>query len=56
MDVKQVSRIPTTTVEVETDTAKTIVKLLEQLDDHDDVQSVSSNVSLTDAQLESMAS
>jgi YebC/PmpR family DNA-binding regulatory protein len=56
MDVKQVSRIPTTSVEVETDTAKTIVKLLEQLDDHDDVQSVSSNVNFTDAQLESMAS
>jgi YebC/PmpR family DNA-binding regulatory protein len=53
--VKEVTRIPTSTVEVDSDTAKTIVKLLELLDDHDDVQSVSSNVSFSEEQLEAFS-
>ncbi len=53
IEVKEVTRIPSSTVEVDDETAKSIIKLLEQLEDHDDVQSVASNINLTAAQLES---
>ncbi len=57
IQVKEVARIPSNTVEeVDDDTAKSILKLLEQLEDHDDVQSVASNVNLSAAQLEAAAS
>ncbi|MFO0924668.1 MAG: YebC/PmpR family DNA-binding transcriptional regulator [Pirellulales bacterium] len=52
IELKEVTRIPSSTVEVDDDTAKSILKLLEQLEDHDDVQSVASNVNLTPAQIE----
>lgn len=52
IELKEVSRLPSTTVEVDDETAKSIIKLLEQLEDHDDVQSVASNVNLTAAQME----
>ncbi|MBC7856910.1 MAG: YebC/PmpR family DNA-binding transcriptional regulator, partial [Pirellulaceae bacterium] len=46
---KQITRIPTNTVEVtDPDVAKDVLKLVELLDDHDDVQSVSANFSITD--------
>jgi YebC/PmpR family DNA-binding regulatory protein len=44
MDMAQVTRIPQMTVEVDDETAKTVLKLLELLEDHDDVQSVSTNL------------
>ena len=56
IQVKEVARIPSNTVEVDDDTAKSILKLLEQLEDHDDVQSVASNVNLSAAQLDAAAS
>ncbi len=55
IEMKQITRIPATTVEVDDETASSIAKLLEQLEDHDDVQSVSSNVNFTEAQLASMS-
>jgi YebC/PmpR family DNA-binding regulatory protein len=52
IELSEVTRLPSTTVEVDDSTASQIVTLLEQLDDDDDVQSVSSNVELTVAQIE----
>ncbi len=52
----QITRIPTNTVEVaDVETAKRVLALVEELDNHDDVQSVSANFSIPDealAQLE----
>ncbi len=46
---KQITRIPTNTIEVtDPEIAKDVLKLVELLDDHDDVQSVSANFSITD--------
>jgi YebC/PmpR family DNA-binding regulatory protein len=44
MEVNEVVRVPQTTVDVDEETAKTVLKLLETLEDHDDVQSVSTNL------------
>lgn len=43
-EVNEVTRVPQTTVDVDAETAKTVLKLLETLEDHDDVQSVSTNL------------
>lgn len=42
-DVAEISRIPSTMVDLDAETGKKIIGLLEKLDDHDDVQRVSSN-------------
>jgi YebC/PmpR family DNA-binding regulatory protein len=48
-ETKQVTRIPSNTVDVtDLDTARSVMKLLEQLDDHDDVQSVVANYNMSD--------
>lgn len=47
-DVSELTRLPQTTVDVDASTAKTVMHLLEQLDDHDDVQNVSTNLNITD--------
>lgn len=44
MEVNEVTRIPQTTVDVDDETATTVLKLLETLEDHDDVQAVSTNL------------
>jgi YebC/PmpR family DNA-binding regulatory protein len=43
---KEITRLPTTTVELDADTARQVLKLLESLDDHDDVQNVSANFNI----------
>jgi YebC/PmpR family DNA-binding regulatory protein len=48
-EVSELSLMPKETVELDADTARKVLKLLERLDDHDDVQSVSSNFSTSDA-------
>lgn len=48
---KAVSRVPSSTVAVDNEIAQAVMKLLELLEDHDDVQSVSTNVQFTDEQL-----
>ena len=53
IDLKEVARVPSSTVEVDSDTAITLMKLLEKLEDHDDVQSVASNVDFSPEQLAS---
>jgi YebC/PmpR family DNA-binding regulatory protein len=45
---KQVTRIPQNTVELALEPAREILQFLEALDDHDDVQNVSSNLSMSD--------
>jgi len=46
---KQITRIPSNTVEVtDVETAKTVLKLIDQLEDHDDVQAVSANYNIPD--------
>lgn len=47
-DVSELTRLPQTMVDVDASTAKTVLHLLEQLDDHDDVQNVSTNLNITD--------
>jgi len=47
IEMKQIMRIPATTVELDAQTAKVVLQLLENLEGHDDVQSVSTNLKLT---------
>ncbi len=51
-EVKEVSRLPQTTVDAEASTAKKVLRLLESLDEHDDVQNVSTNLNITDELME----
>jgi YebC/PmpR family DNA-binding regulatory protein len=50
LESKQVSRVPNMTVDVDAETAVSVMKLLEKLEDHDDVQSVATNVNFTPEQ------
>jgi len=56
-EVSEVTRMPNTTVEVnDPDVARKVLKLMNRLDDHDDVQNVTSNFNISDeimAQIES---
>ena len=45
---KSVTRIPQTTVDLEVEDARKVLTLVEALDDHDDVQSVSANFNISD--------
>ncbi len=47
-DVQQITRIPTNTVDLDAATAKKVLRLVEQLDDHDDIQGVSANFNIPD--------
>ncbi len=50
VESSQITRISKNTVDVtDPDEARKVLKLLEHLDDHDDVQNVSSNVNIPDA-------
>lgn len=46
---RQITRIPTNTVDLDADNGRKVLKLIEKLDDHDDVQSVASNFNITEA-------
>ena len=52
---KQVTRIPQTTVDLDVDMARQVLKLMEALDDHDDVQSVSANFNISDEAMAALA-
>jgi len=54
--VKQITRIPNTTVELDIDTGRKVLRFLEALDDHDDVQNVSANFNLSEDALTQLAS
>lgn len=52
---KQITRVPTSTVTLDADTARQVLKLMEALDDHDDVQNVSANFVIPDDVLAEVA-
>jgi YebC/PmpR family DNA-binding regulatory protein len=47
-EVRQITRIPKDTVDLDADTARSVLKLMESLDDHDDVQNVAANFNIPD--------
>jgi YebC/PmpR family DNA-binding regulatory protein len=52
VESQQLSRLPTNTVEVEDpETARKVLKLMDLLDNHDDVQNISANFSIPDEAL-----
>lgn len=55
-EVREITRLPKETVDLDVKSARKVLKLMEKLDDHDDVQNVSSNFNIPDeamAELES---
>ncbi|MEZ5949633.1 MAG: YebC/PmpR family DNA-binding transcriptional regulator [Planctomycetaceae bacterium] len=52
----EILRIPANTVDLEGDDARRMLKLLEALEDHDDVQSVTANFNISDEIMEAVAS
>ncbi len=51
-EISEITRLPQTTVDVEASMAKKVIKLLETLNDFDDVQTVSTNLNITAEMLE----
>jgi YebC/PmpR family DNA-binding regulatory protein len=51
-EISQIGKVP---VDVDAETAKKVMRLMETLDDHDDVQNVYSNVNLTEEVLAEMS-
>jgi len=47
-DVNEITLIPKDTVDLDASTARKVLRLMERLDDHDDVQNVSSNFNIPD--------
>ena len=52
---KEITRIPNNTVDLDVDAARKVLKLLEALDDHDDVQNVSANFNIPDEAMAELA-
>lgn len=50
----EVTRIPGSTVELDENTARKVLKLMDILDDHDDVQNVSANFDISDEIMETL--
>ncbi|MGI9518567.1 MAG: YebC/PmpR family DNA-binding transcriptional regulator [Pirellulaceae bacterium] len=50
----EVTRIPQNTVELDTETARKVLALMEALDDHDDVQNVSANFDIPEEAMSSL--
>jgi len=48
LEVKEITRIPQNMVDLGPDDARKVLKLVEALDDHDDVQNVSANFDISD--------
>ena len=51
-EMSEITRIAQTTVDLDVATAQKVLKLLENLDDHDDIQSVSTNLNITDEMID----
>ncbi|HWB14745.1 MAG TPA: YebC/PmpR family DNA-binding transcriptional regulator [Pirellulales bacterium] len=45
-ETSKIDRIPTSTVDLDAEAGRNVLKLMERLDDHDDVQNVSSNFNI----------
>ena len=52
---KEITRIPTNTVDLDAAAARKVLKLMEALDDHDDVQNVSANFNIPDEAMAELA-
>jgi YebC/PmpR family DNA-binding regulatory protein len=48
VEISQITRLPKNTVDLDADTARKVLKLMERLDDLDDVQNVSANFNIPD--------
>ena len=48
----EVLRVPQTMVDVDADSSKRVLRLLEAIDEHDDVQNVSTNLNITDEMMD----
>ena len=48
-ELAEISRLPTSTVDLDAETGRKVLALMERLDDHDDVQSVSANFNIPEA-------
>jgi YebC/PmpR family DNA-binding regulatory protein len=56
-DSKQLTRLPSNTVEIrDVETAKSVLALMDALDDHDDVQSVAANFTIPDEAMAAISS
>jgi YebC/PmpR family DNA-binding regulatory protein len=55
-DLAEISRIPASTVELDADGGRKVLKLMEALEDQDDVQSVTSNYNIPDEIMEEVSS
>lgn len=53
--VRQLTRIPNNTVDLDSQSARKVLKLIERLDDHDDVQNVSANFNISEDALAEIA-
>ena len=47
-EVSEITRVPKNTIDLDAPTAPKVLRLLERLDDHDDVQNVSANFNIPD--------
>ena len=47
-ETAEITRLPKSTVDLDADNARKVLKLMERLDDHDDVQNVASNFNIPD--------
>ncbi len=47
-EVGKITRVPQNTVDLDAATARKVLRLMERLDDHDDVQNVSANFNIPD--------
>lgn len=54
-DVAEISNIPNSTVDLDVETARKVLRLMEKLDDHDDVQNVSSNFNIPEDAMTQLA-
>ena len=45
-DVSEITRVPNSTIDLDAETGRNILKLMEKLDDHDDLQNVSANFNI----------
>lgn len=48
VEVRQLTRIPKDTVDLDVESARVVLKLMDALDDHDDVQNVAANFNISD--------
>jgi len=53
-EVREITRIPKDTVDLDPESARTVLKLVDALDDHDDVQNVAANFNIPDEALAAM--